>query len=67
MDTIFMNSGNSKIYDPYRLFLNLPDKIILKRSDKCDKHVPLTNLSIYHTRRKNHTKIINLKNQLRLE
>ena len=29
MDTIFMNSENSKRSDPYRLLLNLSDKIIL--------------------------------------
>ena len=29
MDTIFMNSENSKTSDPYRLLLNLSDKIIL--------------------------------------
>ena len=27
MDTIFMNSKNSKISDPHRLLLNLADKI----------------------------------------
>ena len=34
MDTIFINSENSKISDPHRLLLNLSDKIDLKRSDK---------------------------------
>ena len=34
MDTIFMNSGNSKTSNPYRLLLNLTHKISLKRSDK---------------------------------
>ena len=34
MDTIFMNSENSKTYDPHRLLLNLSDKIDLKRSDE---------------------------------
>ena len=29
-----MNSMNSKTSDPYRLLLNLSDKIDLKRSDK---------------------------------
>ena len=46
MDTIFMNSENSKTSDPLRLLLNLPDKIDLKRSDK---YVALSNLSIYYT------------------
>ena len=34
MDTIFMNSMNSKTSDPYRLLLSLSDKINLKMSDK---------------------------------
>ena len=43
MDTIFRNSKNSKISDCYRLFLNLSDKIDIKRSDEC---VAWSNLSI---------------------
>ena len=35
MNTIFRNSENSKTSDPYRLLLNLSDKINLKRSDNC--------------------------------
>ena len=31
MNTIFMNSNNSKTSDPHRLLLNLTDKIDLKR------------------------------------
>ena len=46
MDTIFMNSENSKTSDPHRLFLNLTDKISWTRSDK---YVALSNLSIYYT------------------
>ena len=46
MDTMFMNSENSKTSDPHRLLLNLSDKINLKRSDK---YVALSNLSIYYT------------------
>ena len=34
MDTIFMNSKNSKTSDPHRQLLNLSDKLNLKRSDK---------------------------------
>ena len=45
MDTVFMNSGNSKTSNPHRLLLNLLDKINLKRSDK---YVALSNLSIYY-------------------
>ena len=46
MDTIFMNSENSKRSDPHRLLLNLSDEINLKRSDKC---VALSNLCMYYT------------------
>ena len=46
MNTIFMNSENSKTSDPHRLLLNLTDKINLSRSDK---YVALSNLSIYYT------------------
>ena len=34
MDTIFLNSENSKTSNPHKLLLNLLDKINLKRSDK---------------------------------
>ena len=34
MNTIFMNSDNSKTSDPHLVLLNLSDKINLKRSDK---------------------------------
>ena len=43
MDTIFMNSENSKTFDPHRLLLNLTDKLNLKRSDK---YVTLSNFNI---------------------
>ena len=46
MDTIFMNSENSKASDPPTLLLNLSDKINLKIRDK---YVALSNLSIYYT------------------
>ena len=46
MDTIFMNSKNSKTSDPHRLLLNLLHKIDLKRSDK---YAAISNLSIYCT------------------
>ena len=46
MDTIFMDSKNSKTSDPQRLLFNLSDKINLKRSNK---YVDLLNLSIYYT------------------
>ena len=34
MNSIFMNSENSKTPDPHRLLLNLTEKINVKRSDK---------------------------------
>ena len=46
MDTIFMNSGNSKTSNPHRLLLNLSDKINLKRSNN---YAVQSNLSIYYT------------------
>ena len=46
MNTIFMNSKNSKTSDPHRLLCNLSDKINLKRSDK---YVALSIISIYYT------------------
>ena len=46
MDTIFMNSENSKTSDSPRLSLNLTDKINLKRSDE---YVALLKLNIYYT------------------
>ena len=46
MDTIFMNSENSKTSDPRRLVLNLRGRINLKGSDKC---VALSDLIINYT------------------
>ena len=46
MDILSLNSGNSETYVSHILLLNLLDKIILKRSDKC---VALSNLCIYYT------------------
>ena len=46
MNTIFMNSENSKTSDPQRLLLNLADKIDSRRKDK---YITLSNLSIYYT------------------
>ena len=44
MDTIFMNSKNSKTSDPHRLLLNLTDEIDLRK----DKFSALSNLVIYN-------------------
>ena len=45
MDTIFLNSENSKTSDPHNLLLNFADKINLKR---INKYVTLSSLSIYN-------------------
>ena len=46
MDTIFMNSENSKTSDPHGLLLNILDGTDLQSSDK---YVALLNRSIYYT------------------
>ena len=43
MDTIFMNSENSKTSKPYVLILKLSNKLDLRRGEKS---IALTNLSI---------------------
>ena len=60
MDTIFMNSENSKTSEHNVLVLKLTDKLDLRRGQKT---VALSNLSIYYTWKnvKIHTIIINLK------
>ena len=45
MDTIFMNSKNSKTSDLQRLLLNLTDKTDLRKKDK---YITLLNVSIYY-------------------
>ena len=63
MDTIFMNSENSKTSEPHVLIFNLTDKLDLGRGEKS---VALSHLSIYCTWKniKPDTIIINLKYQL---
>ena len=39
MNTIFMNSKNSKTSDSHRLLPNFTDKVNLKRIDKKPQHV----------------------------
>ena len=46
MNTIFMNSENSKTSDPHRLVLNFTDKIDLRKKHK---YIALSNFSIYYT------------------
>ena len=46
METIFINTENSKTSKPHRFKLDLKDKLNLKNSNK---NMALVNLSIYHT------------------
>ena len=46
MNTIFMNSGNSKTSHPHKLLLNLTDKIDLRKKGK---YIVLSFLCIYYT------------------
>ena len=46
MDTIFMNSENSKTSKPHILKLRLTDKLDLRTGEKV---IALSNLSIYYT------------------
>ena len=46
MDTIFMNSENSKTFEPHVLILKLTDKLDLGRGEKS---IASSNLSIYYT------------------
>ena len=47
MNTVFMESKNSKTSNSHRLLLNIWDKTILERSDK---YVALSNILICYTR-----------------
>ena len=49
METLFMNTENSKTNEPFKFVLNLSQRLDLRGSDKC---VALQNLSIYYTIRK---------------
>ena len=61
MDTIFMNSKNSKTFESHVLVLKLTEKLDLQNGKKV---IALSNVSIYYTWKnikKAHTIIINLK------
>ena len=45
METIFMNTENSKTNEPHKFVFNFSQKLDLRRSNK---HVALQNLSIYY-------------------
>ena len=63
METIFMNSKNSKTSEPHRFRLDLTDKLDLKDPKK---NMAFANLSIYYTWKTSNqnTTAINLKFQL---
>ena len=46
METIFINTENSKTNEPHRFKLNLTDKLNLKNPKK---NIALAKLSIYYT------------------
>ena len=46
MDTIFINSENSKLFKPHVLIIKLADKIDLRRGEK---RIALSNLCIHYT------------------
>ena len=50
MDTIFINSENSRTSKPHILILKLTDKLDLRFGEKV---IALSNLSIYYTWKKN--------------
>ena len=58
METIFMNTENSKTNEPHRFKLDLTDKINLKNPNK---NMALANLSIYYTSKKIKSKYNNNK------
>ena len=58
MDTIFMNSENSKTSEPHVLILKLTNKLDLRIGEKV---IALSNLRIYYTWRITITITINLK------
>ena len=45
METIIMNTENSKMNKPHKFFLSLSERLDLKNSNK---HIALQNLSIYY-------------------
>ena len=70
METMFMNTENSKTNQPHKSVVNLSQRLDVKSTDKkkkkkksTDKHVALQNLSTYCTCKniKNSIKTINSK------
>ena len=65
METVFINTENSKTNEPHRFKLDLTDKYNLKNPNK---NMALANLSIYYTGKTSsqNTATINLKFQQQL-
>ena len=65
METVFINTENSKTNEPHRFKLDLTDKYNLKNPNK---NMALANLSIYYTGKTSsqNTATINLKYQQQL-
>ena len=65
METVFINTENSKTNEPHRFKLDLTDKYNLKNPNK---NMALANLSIYYTGKTSsqNTATINLKSQQQL-
>ena len=61
MDTIFMNSENSRASEYHVLLLKLADKLDLRRGQKS---VALSNLTIYYTWRNIKSSYKNNKNKI---
>ena len=64
MDSIFMNSENSKTSDPQRILFNLSDKINVKRSDKNRLLYQTLAFAIHEKILNRHINLINIKHQL---
>ena len=58
MDTIFMNSENSRTSEYHDFILKLTNKLDLRRGEKS---IALSNFSIYYAWKNAHTITINLK------
>ena len=67
MNTILMNSKNNKTSDPHRLLLSLTDKVNFKKNVINMLLYQILAFTITGKMQKSHTKIINLKYQLRHE
>lgn len=54
MDTIIVNCGNSRTFDPHRLLPNLSDKMKLRRSEKYVVFIKLSMYYLWENMKKSH-------------